>query len=72
MCIHKTKHSRSSNAESEDLDVNIKKMHAKVLWLSATKMRQILSPVAKNLNSTYHFVNLNAYKCAIIGEFIVG
>ena len=27
----------------------------------ATKVRQILSPLAKNQDSTYHFVNLNAF-----------
>ena len=30
------------------------------IWLPATKVRQILSPVSKNLNSIYHFVNLTA------------
>ncbi len=31
------------------------------IWAPATKVRQIRSTVAKNLNSTYHFVNLIAY-----------
>ena len=29
-------------------------------WPLATRVRHILSPVAKNLNSTYHFVTLRA------------
>ena len=31
------------------------------MWALAMKVRRILSTVAKNLNSTYRFVNLNAY-----------
>ncbi len=27
----------------------------------ATKVRQVLSPLVKNQDSTYHFVNLNAF-----------
>ncbi len=42
--------------KSENFDP-CKKSHNFGIWLPATKVRQILTPVAKNHNSTYHFVN---------------